>query len=80
MTEVIHGIVHGKTIELEKAPAVAADGQQVEVVLRPLPAPTRSEDGLSRSAGAWAEDAEELDRFLEETRRSRKHDRSEPPG
>ena len=34
-------------------------------------------EGLKRSFGGWAEDAEELDKYLEENRRLRKLDRPE---
>jgi hypothetical protein len=37
MTQVMHGIVHGKTIEFEHAIGVP-EGQQVEVMIRPLTA------------------------------------------
>jgi hypothetical protein len=61
---VFQGVVHGKTIELDHGPGLP-DGQHVTVTVdsanhAALPAG----EGLRRSAGAWADDAEELDRFL----------------
>ena len=56
MTQVLHGIVHGKTIELAQESGVP-DGQAVEVVIRPIRVPPGSEpwgDGLRRSAGSLA--------------------------
>jgi hypothetical protein len=38
MSDAIHGIIHGKTIELLDDPGMA-DGQRVEVLLRPLVVP-----------------------------------------
>ena len=69
----VKGVIHGKTIELEEEPGLPA-GQEVTVTLRP----TSTEDalppgeGLRRSFGAWADDAEELDRYLEWNRQQRK--------
>ena len=71
---VLRGVIHGRTVELEVAPELP-DGQIVSVTLDPVLSP---EEGIRRSAGAWAEDAEELDEFLEEMRRSRQQDRPEP--
>lgn len=76
------GTVHGKTIELEQEPGLP-DGQQVKVTVHAVPPAPAGEnhlppgEGLRRSAGAWADDAEELDKFLEEVRRSRKRTRRE---
>ena len=67
---VFKGTVHGKTIELEREPGIP-DGQQVTVTLRPS---SSAEDiggrlppgeGIRRSSGAWFEDAEGLDRYIE---------------
>ncbi len=76
----VHGVVRGKTIELEREPGLP-DGQQVKVTMEPadkegaLP----PGEGLRRSAGAWADDAEGLDRYLEWNRRQRKLGRREQP-
>ncbi len=76
------GRVHGKTIELEQEPGLP-DGQPVKVTVQPVPQAPAGDDrlppgeGLRRAFGAWADDAEELDKFLEEVRRSRKRTRRE---
>ena len=70
MSEVLHGVVHGRLIELEKNPAVD-DGQAVEVVLRPLAAPEEWGAGLRRCAGALADDPE-IDAILAGIQRERK--------
>jgi len=67
----LKGTIHGKTIELEQAPGLP-DGQAVSVML--TPSPTTGE-ASRRAFGAWAGDAAQLDRFLEEIRRDRKQDR-----
>jgi uncharacterized protein (DUF433 family) len=133
----IHGVIHGKTIELEREPCLP-EGQRVAVDLRPLDEPpawlerfavdpavypgkvvikgtrllvdelvqlvvegrgeedlrqrypelsgadleairnyARVPEGLRRSFGGWADDAEELDRYLDWTRQQRKVRRRE---
>jgi hypothetical protein len=74
---VFKGTVHGKVIELDQ-PSDLPDGQQVTVVVQPtngsnLPAG----EGLRRSAGSWAEEADELDKYLEWNRQQRKGQRRE---
>jgi hypothetical protein len=74
---VVKGIVRGKTVELERAPGLP-EGQEVKVTLQPsnqrTPVPG---EGLRHAFGAWAEDAEDLDRFLEWNRQQRKQGRRE---
>ena len=70
----LRGVVHGKTVELEQEPGLP-DGQSVSVVLRPA---VLHGTGIERSAGAWADGGEELERWLADTRESRKMDRSQP--
>jgi hypothetical protein len=74
MTRIIHGVVHGKTIELKEHPGVA-DGEEVEVVVR-VPTPPRAwGEGIRSSAGALANDPpEEDDKILKEIYEARKHD------
>ncbi len=77
-TIVFKGVVHGKTIELDHEPGLP-DGQQVNVTVQPT-AESRMlapGEGLRRSFGAWAEDADELDQFLEWNRQRRKLGREE---
>lgn len=71
-----YGIVHGRTIELQSDVGLP-DGQSVEVTLRPLTSdqPLPPGEGIRRSAGAWADDADELDAYLEWSRQQRKVNR-----
>ena len=77
------GIVHGRTIELERAPGIP-DGQEVTVRLQLLPSVQETPDrlppgeGIRRSSGAWAEDAGELDRYLESVRERRRATQRRP--
>ena len=52
MNKVLHGVVHGKTIELSE-PAGVADGQEVEVVVRfsCLPVPGARAFAIRPAAG-----------------------------
>ena len=76
-TTILRGVVHGKTIELEEAPGLP-DGQPVNVMIHPLQEGRLAPgEGLRRSFGAWADDAEELDRYLEWNRQQRKVGRPE---
>ncbi|HPD29964.1 MAG TPA: hypothetical protein PLL20_08220 [Phycisphaerae bacterium] len=74
------GIARGKTIELEREPGLP-DGQQVKVTMEPADKESDLSpgEGLRRSAGAWADDAEGLDRYLEWNRQQRKLGRRERP-
>lgn len=75
MPKTIHGRAHGKTIELDEDLGVP-DGQEVRVTVEPLPPPEAGQlppgEGLRRAFGAWAGDADELDKFLEWNREQRK--------
>ncbi len=75
-----HGVVHGKSITLDKETGLP-DGQEVNVTVQPVEPdgehPSRSER-LRRAFGGWAEDAKELDEYLEWNRRQRKLSRPEP--
>ena len=83
MKTALRGIIRGKTIELIDEPRLP-DGQEVSVTLEPLSAPTSPTSAealaaLCRAAEAWADDAEELDRYLEWNRQQRKQNRPEIP-
>ena len=71
---VLKGVVNGTTVELDHNPGLP-NGQEVTVTLR---APTQARhgrppgEGLRRSAGAWADDIEGLDQYLEWSRQQRK--------
>jgi hypothetical protein len=72
-------VIHGKMIELAEESGFP-DGQEVTVSLRPVEpseTPWPPGEGLRRAFGGWAEDAEELDQFLEWNRQQRKIDRPE---
>ena len=79
---VLRGVVHGKTIQLDDETGLP-DGQQVTITVQPvsgtevLAGRLPPGEGISRSAGAWADDAEELDQYLEWNRQQRKVSR--PP-
>ena len=78
-TVIVKGVVHGKMIELEREPGLP-DGQEVTVTVQA--AGQASEklppgEGLHRSAGAWADDPEGLDRYLDWNRQQRKRGRRE---
>ena len=74
MNKVLHGVVHGKIIELSE-PAGVADGQEVEVVVR-FSMPSRPwGEGIRNSAGGWADQwTEEDDRILEQIQQDRKRE------
>jgi len=69
----LKGVVHGKTVELESDPGLP-EGQHVTVTLLPLPLDQSHipGEGLRRAFGAWAEDANALDEYLEWNRQQRK--------
>ena len=75
MENLIHGIVHGKSIELSENPGVP-DGTQVQLWLKPLaPAAAVWGEGLRRCAGALADEwTEDDDRILEEIHQERSQD------
>lgn len=79
-TVIVKGVVHGRTIQLEREPGLP-DGQEVTVTVQPS---AQAEpglppgEGLRRSAGAWADDPAGLDRYLDWNRQQRKRDRREP--
>jgi len=74
MTITVNGVVHGKTIELDEDPGVA-EGQQVQITIKTVPAKRPWGEGLRRCAGALANDwTDEDDRILEEIHQDRKRD------
>lgn len=64
--------------ELDQEPEVP-NGQQVAVDLRMIAEPEQLSpgEGLRRAFGAWVEDADELDRYMEWNRQQRKIGRPE---
>jgi hypothetical protein len=74
MTKIVHGKVHGKTIELDEDLGVA-EGQEVEVQVKVVAHTKQWGEGLRRCAGALANDwTEEDDRILEAIHQERKWD------
>ncbi len=74
----IRGFVRGKTIELTDDPGLP-DGQEVALTVRPITnelQSTTAGDGMQRAFGGWADEAAELDAFLEWNRRQRKVNRA----
>jgi hypothetical protein len=63
MGDVIHGVIHGRTIHLEEDPGIG-DGQTVEVVVRSVSPPKAWGEGLRRCAGALA-DYPEMDQYMQ---------------
>src|SRR5215470_91398 len=76
------GVVHGKIIELADETGLP-NGQQVTIIIQPvsdtevLAGRLPPGEGIRRSAGGWADDAEELDRYLAWNSQQRKLSR--PP-
>jgi hypothetical protein len=68
---VVKGIVHGNTVELDQ-PSGFPEGAAVSVTLQPALQPG---DGLRQAFGGWADDAQELDAFVEQVYRDRADDR-----
>lgn len=73
MNELIHGVIHGRTIELQSDPGLG-DGLAVEVLIRPAPVPASTGDGIRRSAGALADDPH-WDAIMDEIHQARKQER-----
>jgi hypothetical protein len=78
MTKILRGVIHGKTIELEKDTGLE-DGREVEVILRlkqlPGPPPGWTAGVGETAAGAMASTwSAEDDRILEEIHRERGKD------
>lgn len=74
MSLMLHGIVHGKIIELSEEPDLA-DGEEVEVSVRVVARERVWGEGLRRCAGALAEEwTDDDDRILEDLHRERRLD------
>jgi hypothetical protein len=71
MKALLRGVVHGKTIELPEETGLP-EGQEVTIFIEPVGPRLLPGEGLTRSAGAWAADSDELDEYLEWNRRQRK--------
>jgi hypothetical protein len=74
MTRTVHGVIHGRTIELAEDLGIA-EGQQVEIIVKTVPKSKPWGEGLRRCAGAFATDwTDEDDRILAEIYQERKRD------
>ena len=74
MTKTVHGIVHGKTIELDEDLGVA-EGQPVEVRVEVVQTKRQWGDGLRRCAGAFADEwTAEDDRIMQQIYQDRKRE------
>lgn len=70
MTKTVHGVVHGRTIEVEEELGVA-EGQHVELQVRIVADRAAWGDYIRRSAGGWA-GYPEMDSIMETIQRERK--------
>jgi hypothetical protein len=77
MVRTVHGVVHGKTIEVDEDLGVA-EGQAVEVQVKVVHASKPWGEGILRTAGALADDPE-WDAIMEEIHQARKKTNSRKP-
>lgn len=77
MTKIIHGKVHGRTIELVEDLGLA-EGQVIEIQVKVVPSPRKWGEGILRTAGALANDPE-WDAIMEAVHRDRKRERRPLP-
>lgn len=73
MSVVIHGVVHGNTIQL-KEPLGVPDGQEVEIQVRVLTKNSATGEGLLRTEGALVDD-KEWDGIMAEIHQARRLER-----
>ena len=73
MVKKTHGIVHGRTIELQEDLGVA-DGQSVDLVVTVPSAKRPWGEGIRRSAGGWAA-YPEMDAVMQRIQDDRKRER-----
>ncbi len=73
MTKILHGTIHGKTIELDEDLG-AIEGQEVEVQVKVIAPAKKWGDGILRTAGALADDPH-WDAIMEEIHQARKVER-----
>lgn len=73
MDRVAHGIVRGKTIELDEDLGLP-DGGHVEIVVRTAAGSETWGDGIRRSAGGWV-NYPEVDAVLEQIHQQRQSER-----
>lgn len=73
MSSLLHGIIHGKTIQLDEDPGIG-EGQPVQVMVKPADAKKPWGEGLRRCAGSMADDPE-FDAIMQEIQDERKRAR-----
>lgn len=70
MTKTVYGKIHGKTIELDEEMGIA-DGEEVEVIVKPTKPRKVWGEGIKRSAGIAA-DEPEFDEVFKQIAQDRK--------
>lgn len=76
-TEILRGIVHGTSIELEH-PLPVPDGSQIELIVRQLPvSDEQQKQRLEAFSGCCEQDSGDLDSFLNWNHGQRRQDRPE---
>jgi len=73
MTKTVHGVVHGKTIELDEDLGVF-EGQEVEVQVKLVTKNGTRGEGIRRSAGGW-NDHPEMGAIMDKIQQDRKLER-----
>ncbi len=80
---IFKGTVEGNTIRLEEELGIP-DGQEVTVIVQPSPpleetsGPLPPGEGIRRSAGAWSDDPEGLDQYIQSLYESRRAEKRRP--
>jgi len=84
MQKIIHGVVHGKTIELTQDPGVPdgatvrivmkANGSELEMTVSAKAGVPPWGEGIRRSAGGWS-DHPEMDAVMERIHQERRQER-----
>ena len=70
MSKIVHGTVHGRSIEFREDIGIP-DGEQVDVIVTPSKRKQPWGEGIARSAGA-ASDVPEFDQVFQQIERDRK--------
>ena len=73
MTKTVHGVVHGRTIELDEDLGVS-EGQEVEVQVKLVIKKGTWGEGIRRSAGGW-NNHPEMGAIMEKIQQDRKLER-----
>jgi len=73
MTKTVHGVVHGRTIELDEDLGVF-EGQEVEVQVKLVTKNGTWGEGIRRSAGGW-NDQPEMGAIMDKIQQDRKLER-----